>query len=291
MPNRITQASTTATTLRGLQGSLGRVQSLQEQLSSGKRIFRPSDDPAATAASMQLRSAQAADDQFQRNSDTVRGRLSVADSALIQLSDRVRSVRELMIASRSGALSSDGRAALSAQVDSIRTEVVSLYNSTYLDRPVFGGSVAGRQAIDPATGTYLGNNEPIEARISIDTTIRMDVKGTDAAADVLPAALTAIATSVTAAGGATNADFTAIDDAFSKLQRAMGDVGARAARVETTNSLVESHRLDLVSRISENEDVDLPETIMNLQAQQVGYQAALGAAAKVMQTSLVDFLR
>jgi flagellar hook-associated protein 3 FlgL len=291
MPNRITQASTTATTLRGLQGSLGRVQSLQEQLSSGKRIFRPSDDPAATAASMQLRSAQAADDQFQRNSDTARGRLSVADSALIQLSDRVRSVRELMIASRSGALSSDGRAALSAQVEGIRTEVVSLYNSTYLDRPVFGGSVAGRQAIDPATGAYLGNEAPIEARISIDATIRIDVKGTDAAADVLPAALTAIAASVTAAGGATNADFTAIDDAFSKLQRAMGDVGARAARVETTNNLVESHRLDLVSRISENEDVDLPETIMNLQAQQVGYQAALGAAAKVLQTSLVDFLR
>jgi flagellar hook-associated protein 3 FlgL len=291
MPDRITQASTTATTLRGLQGSLGRVQSLQEQLSSGKRIFRPSDDPAATAASMQLRSAQVADDQFQRNSDTARGRLSVADSALMQLSDRVRSVRELMIASRSGALSSDGRAALSAQVDSIRTEVVSLYNSTYLDRPVFGGSTAGRQAVDPATGTYLGNDAPIEARISTDATIRIDVKGTDAAADVLPAALAAVAASVATAGGSTNADFTAIDDAFSKLQRAMGDVGARAARVETTNSLVESHRLDLVSRISENEDVDLPETIMNLQAQQVGYQAALGAASKILQTSLLDYIK
>jgi flagellar hook-associated protein 3 FlgL len=289
--NRITQASTSAITLRGLQGSLGRVQSLQEQLSSGKRIARPSDDPAATAASMQLRTAQTADDQYQRNSDTARGRLAVADSALMQLSDRVSSVRQLMIASRSGALSNDGRAALSAQVDAIRTEVVSLYNSTYLDRPVFGGSTPGVQAIDPATGAYLGNDAPLEARISVDATIRIDVKGTDAAADVLPAALTAIAASVSGAGGATVADFTALDDAFSKLQRAMGDVGARAARVETTNNLVESHRLDLVSRISENEDVDLPETIMNLQAQQVGYQAALGAASKILQTSLMDFLR
>lgn len=290
MPNRITQASTTAVTLRGLQGSLGRVQSLQEQLSSGKRITRPSDDPAGTAASMQLRTAQTADDQYQRNSDTARGRLAVADSALTQLSDRVIKVRELMIASRSGALSNDGRAALSAQVDAIRTEVVSLYNSTYLDRPVFGGSVPGVQAVDPATGTYLGNDAALEARISSDATIRVDVKGSDAAADVLPAALAAVAASVTGAAGATTADFTAIDDAFSKLQRAMGDVGARAARVETTNNLVETHRLDLVSRISENEDVDLPETIMNLQAQQVGYQAALGAASKILQKSLLDFL-
>jgi flagellar hook-associated protein 3 FlgL len=195
-----------------------------------------------------------------------------------------------MVASNSGALNNDGRAALAGQVDSIREEVINLYNTTYLGRPIFGGSIAGRQAVDPATGTYLGNDVPIEARLSSDTLLRIDVKGTDAAADVLPAALATISASITA-GGAADADFTAIDDAFSAIQRAMGDVGARAKRVETTNSVVESRRLDLVSRISENEDVDLPETIMNLSAQQVGYQAALGAAAKVLQTSLADFLR
>jgi flagellar hook-associated protein 3 FlgL len=290
MTTRITQATTSAVTLRGLQANLSRVQSLQQQLSSGKRIYRPSDDPAATAMSMQLRSAQAADEQFQRNSDQAKARLTVADTALTDLSDRVRAVRELMVASNSGALNNDGRAALAGQVDSIREEVINLYNTTYLGRPIFGGSIAGRQAVDPATGTYLGNDVPIEARLSSDTLLRIDVKGTDAAADVLPAALATISASITA-GGAADADFTAIDDAFSAIQRAMGDVGARAKRVETTNSVVESRRLDLVSRISENEDVDLPETIMNLSAQQVGYQAALGAAAKVLQTSLADFLR
>lgn len=290
MTSRITQSTVSTTALRGLQANLGRVQNLQEQLSSGKRIQRASDDPAGTAASMILRTQHAADEQYQRNSDQAKGRLTVTDSALQGLTDRVRAVRELMVGSNSGALNPEGRAALAAQVDAIRSEVIDLYNTTYLERPVFGGSVAGKQAIDPSSGAYVGNDVPIEARISTDAVIRIDVKGTDAAADVLPAALSAVSASITA-GGATNADFTAIDSAFSTLQRALGDVGARAQRVETTNSLVESHRLDLVSRISENEDVDLPETIMNLQSQQVGYQAALGAAAKVLQTSLVDFLR
>jgi len=54
---------------------------------------------------------------------------------------------------------------------------------------------------------------------------------------------------------------------------------------------VDSERLDFVSRISANEDVDLPYAIMNLQTSQIAYQASLGAAAKVMQTSLLDFLR
>jgi len=290
MTSRITQSTVTTSALRGLQANLGRVQTLQEQLSSGRRIARASDDPAGTAASMILRTAQTADEQYQRNSDQAKGRLTVTDSALTGLSDRVRAVRELMVASNNGALNPDGRAALAAQVDAIRSEVIDLYNTTYLERPVFGGSVAGTQAVDPSSGTYVGNDVPIEARISADAVIRIDVKGTDAAADVLPAALSAVSASITA-GGATAPDFTAIDSAFSTVQRALGDVGARAQRVETTNSLVESHRLDLVSRISENEDVDLPETIMNLQAQQVGYQAALGAAAKVLQTSLLEFLR
>jgi len=290
MTSRITQSTVTTSALRGLQANLGRVQTLQEQLSSGRRIARASDDPAGTAASMILRTAQAADEQYQRNSDHAKGRLTVTDSALTGLSDRVRAVRELMVASNNGALNPDGRAALAAQVDAIRSEVIDLYNTTYLERPVFGGSVAGTQAVDPSSGTYVGNDVPIEARISADAVIRIDVKGTDAAADVLPAALSAVSASISG-GGATATDFTAIDSAFSTVQRALGDVGARAQRVETTNSLVESHRLDLVSRISENEDVDLPETIMNLQAQQVGYQAALGAAAKVLQTSLLEFLR
>jgi flagellar hook-associated protein 3 FlgL len=263
---------------------------LQEKLSSGRRIDRPSDDPAATTISMQLRSAQAADEQYQRNSDQARARLTVADTALTGLSERVRTVRELMVASNSAALDGSGRAALAVQVDAIRAEVINLYNSTYLGRPIFGGSIPGDQAVDPTSGSYLGNDAPIEARISADTVLRIDVKGTDVAADVVPAALAAVSANI-AAGGATAADFAAVDDAFRALQRGLGDVGARAQRVETTQGLVESHRLDLVARISENEDVDLPETIMNLQAQQVGYQAALGAAAKVLQVSLADFLR
>ncbi len=291
MSTRITYGMTANTSLRGLQAGLARTQDLQEQLSSGRRLFRPSDDPVATAASMRMRSAKQADEQYQRNGDQAQGRLATADSALTSLSDRVRAVRELMVASNNGALNADGRTALADQVKALRTEVLSLYNTTYLDRPIFGGTVPGTQAVDPATGTYLGNDSAVEVRISTDSTLRIDVPGSSAAANVLPGVLDAVATSVASGTGATSSDFAALDSAFSTIQTALSSVGARTQRLENTQSTVDSHRLDLLSRISENEDVDLPETIMNLQAQQVGYQAALGATAKVLQTSLLDFLR
>jgi len=288
---RVTQGSINASTLRGLQAALGRVQDLQGQLSSGKRIQVPSDDPSATASAMTYRSQQAADVQYLRNVDQVTARLGVTDNTLTSLSDRLREVRQLMVQAQSGAISNEARTALSAQASAVRDEVVGLFNATYLDRPVFGGTIPGQQAVDPTTGSYLGNDAPIVSRISRDATIRVDVKGTDVGADTTPALLDRIVTDLASPAGIPSADFTDLDAGMSKVLQNLGDVGARAARVDATKTNVDSQRLDLTSRISENEDVDLPATIMNLQAQQVGYQSALGASAKILQTSLLDFLK
>ena len=196
-----------------------------------------------------------------------------------------------MVQAQSGAISTESRVALSAQAAQIRDEVIGLYNATYLDRPVFGGTVPGRPAVDPTTGAYLGNEQPIRTRISRDATIRLDVRGSDVGADTMPAILDRIVTDLASPAGVPAADFTDLDAGMSKVLQALGDIGARSARVDSTKTNVDSERLDLKTRISENEDVDLPATIMNLQAQQVGYQSALGASAKILQVSLLDFLK
>ena len=149
----------------------------------------------------------------------------------------------------------------------------------------------GTQAVDPATGTYIGDEQPITTRISRDATIRVDVKGSEVGADTMPALLDRIVTDLASPSGVPAADLTDLDAGMSKVLQALGDVGARAARVDTTRTNVDAHRLDLQTRVSENEDVDLPQAIMNLQAQQVGYQSALGASARILQSSLLDFLK
>jgi flagellar hook-associated protein 3 FlgL len=288
---RITQSTMAATALRGLQTSLGRVQDLQNQLSSGKRVSMPSDDPAATAAAMTFRSQRAANEQYLRNADIATARLNVTDNALTQLSAQLNNIRDVVLQSQNGAIGGTSLQALSQQVLASRQDVVDLYNTRYLDRPVFGGTTPGGVAVDD-TGAYVGDDGDVVVRISGDSTVRTDVKGTAASADTVPGILTQLAADVAAgntSGVQTGLD--ALDGALSKVQQALGDVGARENRVDTTRGLVDSSRLDLTSKISDNEDVDLPETIMNLQAQQVAYQSALGAAAKISQVSLVDFLK
>jgi flagellar hook-associated protein 3 FlgL len=290
MTLRVTQGLISSATLRGLQSSLGRVQDIQAQLSSGKRIAVPSDDPSGTASAMTYRSKQAADQQYLRNIDQVSARLNVSDSTMVSINDRLRSVRELLVQANNGALSAESRSALAAQAGSLKGEIVDLYNTTYLGRPVFGGTVPGQVAVDP-TGTYIGNDQPITTRISSDATIRIDVKGTDVAADTVPALLDRIITDLGSTAPVPGVDLDDLDAASSKVLQSLGDVGARSARIDATKANVDSQRLDLTARISENEDVDLPATIMNLQSQQVAYQSALGASAKILQTSLLDYLR
>jgi flagellar hook-associated protein 3 FlgL len=291
MTIRVTQGQMSAATLRGLQSALGQMQTTQAQLSSGKRIGVPSDDPSGTATAMTLRSQQAADEQYLRNIDMVSARLNVTDSTMTSISERLRSVRQLLVQAQNGALSTASRTALASQASALKGEIVGLYNTTYLDRPVFGGTITGTQAVDPTTGAYLGNDQPVTARISRDATIRIDVKGTDVAADTVPALLDRIVNDLASGTAIPPADFDDLDAASSTVLQALGDIGAREARIDATRSNVDSQRLDLTARISENEDVDLPATIMTLQSQQVAYQAALGASAKILQTSLLDYLR
>lgn len=277
--------------MRGLETTLSRAQHLQNQLSSGKHVERPSDDPAATVSSMKLRSQRRADEQYLRNIDDARGRLSLADDALTSLSAQIRRAQELMVSARDAAISPDSRAAIGAELTEIRKSVIDTYNARWIDRPVFGGTAPGSVAVDANTGQYVGDDAQVIARVSRDVTMRIDVKGTDAGADLLPDLLTRAADNVVNDLPSIQGNQDEMAAVLSTVLKALGDIGARTSQLETSQNAVDGERLDFTSRISENEDVDLPLTIMNLQSAQIAYQASLGAAAKVMQTSLMDFLR
>lgn len=218
------------------------------------------------------------------------GRLNVADSALTQISERIRRAQSLVLSANNGGLGPASMSAIAQELTSIREEVISLYNTRWLDRPVFGGTVAGDVALEP-DGTYIGDDQPVFSRINADTVLRVDVSGVAAGADTLPDVLAAAIDNVLNDSSNIGASIEALSESLNKVLETLGDVGARAGRLETAQARLQSDELDFTSRISENEDADLPLTIMNLEAQKVGYQAALATAANILQTSLVDYLR
>jgi len=296
---RVTQRSIASNVLSGLQTNISRLGDLQNKLSSGKQLNRPSDSPGDTVMAMQFRSEMANLQQYSRNADDGIGWLSVADSSLTDASTQLNRARELVLSGMStGSFNSpDARSALADELDSIRSGILSTANSQYLDRPVFGGTTTGNIAYKD-DGTYAGDHGKVERTASPNATntVRVDtdaeqVFGKDGDPDQLFSVLSQISIDLRTNPGALETDLGHLDTATSRLQGALASVGSRYNQLTQLQSYANSRVVDLTGQVSDVEDIDLPQTITELQLQQTAYQAALSATAHVVQPSLVDFLR
>jgi flagellar hook-associated protein 3 FlgL len=279
--------------LANLQGNLTRLGKLQEQLSSGKLITRPSDSPAGTVSSMELRGQVRSTAQYLRNVDNGMGWLSTIDTALTSSMGMVGRIRDLTLQGKStGSQSAESRAAIAAEVEQLRGSLLGMANSVYLDRPVFGGTTAGSTAY--ADGVYTGDSNPVSRTVADNANVRVDVTGPEVfgtGSDELFTIVADIAEHLRSAPEELTADLARLDVVRERMQNAVSDIGARQARMETMRGIAEDRGISLNSSLAEIESIDLPATIVELQMQQTAYQAALGAASKIIQPSLVDFLR
>jgi flagellin-like hook-associated protein FlgL len=294
---RITQRAVALTSLQGLNRNLESLGKLQNQLTSGRLINAPSDSPAGTNRAMQTRSEQSAVAQQGRNISDAKSWLDQTDSTLRTMLETTRRVRDLTVQGlNSGGLTTEARQALATEVTSLREGLLSLANTKNQGRPLFGGVTAGPEAYDTTTGTWIGvtAGPAITRQISDTEDLRIDVTGLEAfgtAPADLFSVVQSIATDLVGAPGALATDLDSLDAVMEKMQSAVADIGARGSRLERVEAINADRAVALGSQLAETENIDLPNTIMRLQMQQVGYEAALSATAKALQPTLLDYLR
>jgi flagellar hook-associated protein 3 FlgL len=292
---RVTERSMASNTLANLQINLSRNQQLQEQLSSGKLITKASDSPGGAVIAMQHRADMASLNQYSRNADDGLGWLSMADTALTSASAQMNRARELVLSglSNGSAGSPEAREAIALEVDNIREAMLNLSNTTYLDRPIFGGSTSGGEAYNKS-GVYQGDDGKINRTISNNATVRVDTAGDTVfgpeTGNVF-GLLAKISDDLRRNPDGLKDDLAQVDTAQKRIQAGLSGVGSRYNQVSEMQQAAQNRVLDLRAQLSNVEDIDLPKTITELALQQTAYQAALAATAKVIQPSLVDFLR
>jgi flagellar hook-associated protein 3 FlgL len=292
---RVTEGSIHTRVLANLQRNIAKGEKIQEQLSSGKQINRPSDSPTGTVSSLQLRGETRANQQYSRNADDGLGWLGTLDQTLSSSSTLVNRARDLTVKGlNQGAADTQSNAALAAEIDQIRESLIGLANTKHMDRPVFGGTTAGSVAYD-ADGTYVGDDGQMTRTVGGNAKVRVGATGPEAfgSGDTeLFTVLKNLSEAVRSGDGtAMKESLTKLDSASNTLKTTLSEVGARYNRVEQMKQSAQDRLLTVTSQLSDVEDVDLPKTIMEMQLQQTSYQAALAATAKVIQPSLIDFLR
>lgn len=289
---RVTQQTVQRSTLANLQLNLGRMSDLQARMSGGKVLTKPSDDPAAVAQALALRADSRATEQYQRNAQDGVAWLTTIDTAVQASVTSLRQARDLTVQA-GGAMNASSREAIAQQIEGARTAILEQANTSYLGRSVFAGTSDAGKAFD-ATYTWTGTaGASVERRVGPDSTVRADADGTSVfgnGATSVFKLLDDIATDVRN-GVDVSARLGEIDTRMQTMLGELGGVGTRTNQITAAQSNGASHLQDLKSRLSGVEDIDLAQTIVELQMQEVAYQGALGATKRVLQPTLMDFLR
>lgn len=287
---RVTEAATSARTLTGLQAAQNRVERLREQVTTGKQVNRPSDSPVGAVSAMEIRSDLATRNRYTRSAADGLARLGTAENALGSAGTVLNQVRGLVLQGMSAPAAGDpaARAAIAAEVSALRDSLLSIANTGYLGRPVFGGTTAGEQAFD-ASGAYVGDTGQVLRRVADGVQVRVDVPATvfGPVFAVLDSVVSGLHTDPTTLSG----DLDRLDSVSRSLRTELAAVGTRYSQLTAASDAADSQSVALTSRLSDIEDVDLAKAVIDLQTQNAGYQAALAATARVVQHSLMDFLR
>jgi flagellar hook-associated protein 3 FlgL len=307
IPSRITQRLMVGHSLASLQAGLGRLARTQEQLSTGRVINRPSDSPIGTNSAMRLRSETAAQTQYARNAEDGLGWLGQIDNTLQSVLPQVNRARELVLQGAStGSNTAASRQALATEVEQIRESLLASANTQYLGRPVFGGTTTGKVAYTAdATGkvTYAGRSvadpsSTVERTIADGVRLRVDLTGPEVFVDDKGNDVFKVLDEVVAHlmapqvdSVALSADLDKLDGVLRSMRTAVADVGTRYGRLERAAQTAKDVTVDLQASLSEVENVDIAKATMDLQLQEVAYQASLATTARVLQPSLLDFLR
>jgi flagellar hook-associated protein 3 FlgL len=305
---RITTGMIQRNVLSDLNGLSEKLSKTQNRAASGKQITRPSDDPYNAARAMGLRSSLSANDAYKSNIEDAQDWQNTTESALSSLTDYVHRANDLLIQGGTDTADQTSRNALADEIDQIIQGVKETANSTYGDKYVFSGTATGTPPYTQgADDTYKGNQGGLDPsqpgvlrEIGPGVTISINSVGQEILGDGQAAGdgklldtLRTISQDLRAGNGAAlrGTDLANLTGNLNQLLEVRARNGATTNRLSAADSRLEDIGLSVTKQLSDTEDADMAQTLIDFNSQSAAYQSALRAGASIVQTSLMDFLR
>ena len=300
---RVTNSMLINNFLRNLNHNLSRLERTQNRFSTGKQISCPSDDPVGLVLGMGLRSNLAGIEQYRKNADAAAAWLENTDSALESATGILHRAKELAVYGAGGTMDAESIKALSKEVAELLEEMRQVANTNFAGRYIFAGNKTLTEPFPPpsAEGEYQYAGTIIEQKIEIGVNIVIPYSVTGDRAfgnfgdfedtgmlDILAQLKELLAGE---GEGSFDDSMAHIDVALEHILSIRAEVGARTNRLELVQERLGDSYLNYTRLLSEIEDADLAETIIELKNQENIYLASLSAGARIIQPSLLDFLR
>ncbi|MDP3953090.1 flagellar hook-associated protein FlgL [Microbacterium sp.] len=289
----MTAPAMTQTAMRHLQANLTELARLQQQATSQRAFSAPSDDPAAAAAALDLHAEQRRNEQYARNVDDGMAWVTTADTAIAASTALLGRARDLTVrGANDGAMDATAKEAIAVELEGIRDELLAMANTRLLGRSVFAGT--SNTAAFAADYSFSGTpGAGVTRRISDSASVRVDTDGAEVFGSGGDSVFALIDTIVADLRSGTNVGprLDEIDDRLTAMLSAQGAVGTRQSQIERAKEAAVQNSVSLEARRAAVEDVDSVEVLVRLQAQELVYRSSLAVNARVLQPSLMDFLR
>lgn len=296
---RTTPATTYRNAMADIERASDRLLEFQRQVSSGKRIQRPSDDPAGTSQLISERADIAGVEQYQRTSDSATSRLIVADTALSDMVDRLTQAQVSIVAAQGSTASAGQREVAAQTLEGIRDALMGDLNTQFQGIYIFAGADSTNPPyVAGAGGTvsaYQGSTREVAVDIDKTRAVTVSFDGSaissgGAASDIF-AVLNSAAAAARAGDGAGLAQaLNAIGAAFSRATEAQTRVGTGLANIEAQQPQLVDRRLAAGARANKLEQANMADAITGMSQADAAYRAALGATSQITRQSLMDYL-
>ncbi|WP_018665148.1 flagellar hook-associated protein FlgL [Heyndrickxia acidiproducens] len=296
---RVTQSMLANNFLSNLNTSYSKLAKYQEQLSSGKKINKLSDDPLSAMKGIAYRRTVAQVKQYEDNFSEASTWIETTNDALDETNQVLQRIRELTVEGSTGTKTPTDRQSIADEVEQLRGQLVDIANTKVNDKYIFNGTDTTEKTITSDVTTPAGiaalniNSNPVKMELSKGIYLQVNADGSQVFSKDLFTDLNNLISDLNAGTSATGFGSylgkldTHIDNALSELSK----TGARSNRLDLMKDRVTQQKTTATEIMSNNEDVDIDKVYTDFSVASGAYEAALKVGAQVIQPTLLDFLR
>ncbi len=271
---------------------------LQLDLATGKKIRKPSDDANANLKVEKFKELQNKNEQYLRNISQITGWIDSTTVSLESISDVLMTAKEKATQAASETVSEEVRASLATMIDQEIDTLISLGNTNYSGKNIFGGTITINDAPFSRSGdvvSYNGNDGNIKGKIGFNATIQYNRTGEEVFSPAGGVDIFNTMTNLKLAleqndTSAIQTSIDLLDDAIKQTNSISSGYGILQNRLSMTQDILRNENLNLLSFTSELQDTDIAEAILKYQNAETAYTAMLKTTSTLVQTSLVDYL-
>jgi flagellar hook-associated protein 3 FlgL len=304
MIGRVTQQMTAQNLLTNINSALNQLDTTQQELSTGKKINQPSDNPYGTSLALQLNNQLSNLTGYSNNVTDGTGWAQAGNAALTDITNSVQRIRELVVSASNGPQNQTDLNADAAEVNQLIDQIKQDANSQYNGQYIFSGAATGTAPYQAGSSdAYAGDTGQVTRTIAPNTSLAVNVNlssvlGTGQTVSGQPAGdnkllntLRNISDAMTSGNtGALSSSLSQLDTNLGSLTGVTADLGATTDRLQMAGTRIQSLQASDTQSLSDVQDADMAQTEINYSTQQAALTAALQAGAHIVQQTLMDFL-